>query len=80
MLPVMSSTDILLAEIEAFLLRTSMSAAEFGIQAVKDSAFVYRLRLGKDVRMRTADTVRAFMKERGGNGRRRSTATANAAA
>lgn len=69
----MSSTEILLADIEAFLLRTGMKAADFGMLAVRDIAFVYRLRDGRDLRMSTADRVREFMRayESGNVSRRR---------
>ena len=61
----MSSTDILLAEIEAFIVRTGMTPTEFGVQALRDPAFMIRLRAGSDVRLRTADKVRAFMASHG---------------
>ena len=69
----MTSTEILLADIEAFLLRTGMKAADFGLLAVRDVAFVYRLRDGRDLRMSTADRVRDFMRahESGNVSRRR---------
>ncbi len=61
LLPMISSTEKLLAEIERFLTRTGMNATDFGHQAVGDVAFVHRLRAGKDTRLKTADRVRAFM-------------------
>lgn len=67
----MSSTEKLLQEIERFLSRTGMKAADFGQQAVGDGAFVYRLRSGKDTRLKTADRVRAFMEANKASGRPR---------
>lgn len=63
-LPIMSSTDILLLEIETFLTRTGMKAVDFGREAVSDGAFVYRLRRGSDCRLKTADRVRAYMMQK----------------
>ena len=57
----MSSTDILLADIEAFIARSGMTPTEFGLKALNNPAFLIHLRSGGDVRLRTADKVRAFM-------------------
>lgn len=67
----MSSTEKLLKEIEAFLIRTGMKASDFGHQAVGDVAFVYRLRSGKDTRLKTADRVRRFMTDQKASGKSR---------
>ena len=56
-----SSTQQLLADIEAFLDAHNMRAAYFGRDAVNDTSLVYRLRKGKTVRLETADRIRAFM-------------------
>lgn len=59
--PSMSSREKFVAEVEAFLTRTGMSARAFGIAALNDGRFVARLRDGGDVRLETADRVRRFM-------------------
>ena len=51
----------LVDEIDTFLARHSMTAADFGIAAMSDIAFVYKLRKGRDVRVSTVDRVRAYM-------------------
>src|SRR5262245_27699372 len=55
----------LLAEIEAFLSGTGLTATEFGIAAVNDGHLVANLRKGSSVTLKTADRVRAFMASRG---------------
>lgn len=57
----MSSRDTLLAEIEAFLRGSGMSATRFGETIMNDRRFVARLRNGGDVTLGTADRVRRFM-------------------
>ena len=56
-----STRDILMADIEAFLLRYDMAHTTFGKRAVNDVAFVQRMREGKDPRGSTIDAVRKFM-------------------
>lgn len=53
----------LLADVEAFLQRHEMNYTSFGRQALNDTAFVARLRAGKDLRFDTAEKVRQFMDE-----------------
>lgn len=53
----------LIDEIEAFLKAHGMSATAFGTQALKDPPFVSQLRAGRDIKMSTAERVRAFMSE-----------------
>lgn len=48
-------------EIEAFLERADMSAAQFGIDAMGDKRFVYELRKGRKIGPETIDAVRLFM-------------------
>lgn len=79
-LPAMNTRDQFLKEIEQFLRRTGMTDTSFGLATMNDGKFVVRLRAGHDARLGTYDRVRAYMKNYAGNGRRRSTATANAAA
>lgn len=43
----MKTREQILADIEAYIARTGMSARTFGIKAVSDSAFVYRMRAAK---------------------------------
>lgn len=62
-----SSREQLLAEVEAFLKRESIAPSQFGQDAVNDRSFVGRLRRGADVRLETADRVRAFMERYTGN-------------
>lgn len=57
----MTDQEKLLADIEAYLSLHGMAATTFGARAVQDGKFVARLRAGKDVTLRTADRVRAFM-------------------
>ena len=59
----MSTRDQIAADIEAFLKRTGMPPATFGRRAMSDPMFVLELRGGKrDMRSRTVDKLRAFMK------------------
>jgi len=59
----MSTRDQIAADIEAFLKRTGMPPATFGRRAMSDPMFVFELRGGKrDMRSRTVDKLRAFMK------------------
>jgi hypothetical protein len=59
----MSTRDTLLAEIEAFLARHRMPETTFGKICLNDTAFVSRFRSGSDVRSRTADKLRQFMRD-----------------
>lgn len=78
-----STRDILLADIEAFLVSTGMLATTFGINAVNDPAFIQRLREGSDPRSSTMDRVRLYMQServrRRPLGRRRATEPRSAA-
>ena len=44
------SLDPLLADIDAYLVRTGMTGAELGIAALNDSGFVTTLRRGREPR------------------------------
>ena len=57
-----SIRDDLLKEIEAFLAKHKMAPAKFGQEALSDMGFLLRLRAGRDIRIGTADRVRAFMR------------------
>ena len=57
----MTTQETLLAEIEAFLIERGMRATNFGIAAMNDRAFVFRLRSGKTLYSTTIDKVRAYM-------------------
>jgi phosphopantothenoylcysteine decarboxylase / phosphopantothenate---cysteine ligase len=54
----------LLAEIEAFLADSGLTATKFGLAAVNDGHLVANLRRGHSVTLKTADRVRAFMRQR----------------
>jgi phosphopantothenoylcysteine decarboxylase/phosphopantothenate--cysteine ligase len=55
------ATRNLLAEIEAFLAVTGVTATKFGIAAVNDGHLVANLRKGSSVTLKTADRVRSYM-------------------
>lgn len=55
--------DTFLAEIEAFIAEHKLSESQFGIDALNDKNFVPQLRTGRDIRMGTAEKVRAHMAE-----------------
>jgi len=57
----MSTKDKLLADINAFLGRHNMRAADFGKWALNDTGFVYRLRQDLDPKSSTVDRCRAYM-------------------
>lgn len=48
-------------DIEQFLDAHQMSASRFGLLALNDRDFVFRMRRGSDVRISTIDRVREFM-------------------
>lgn len=50
-----------LQDIEQFLDAHGMSASRFGLLALNDRDFVFRMRRGSDVRISTIDRVREFM-------------------
>src|SRR6185436_10900393 len=61
-MPAMSgATKGLLAEIEAFLAGSGITATKLGIAAVNDGHLVANLRKGSSVTLKTADKVRAYM-------------------
>ncbi len=51
----------ILAEIEAFLKASGLSATAFGTHALNDPPFVAQLREGRDIKLSTAEKCRAFM-------------------
>ena len=55
--------DFIRQAIEAYLARTNMSAREFGLLALGDPSFVYRLKSGRALRLGTADRLLQFMDE-----------------
>lgn len=57
-----SLAQTFLAEVEAFLARTKMSASAFGHGAVNDPNFVGDLRKGRMPSLRLADEVHQFMR------------------
>ena len=58
-----AATEALLAEIEAFLARSGLTPTKFGIAAVNDGHLVANLRQGHSITLKTADKVRAYMRE-----------------
>ena len=56
-----SAAKALLAEIEAFLAGSGLTATKLGIAAVNDGHLVANLRKGSSVTLKTADKVRAYM-------------------
>lgn len=58
-----TTAELLLAEIEAYLARTGETATKFGLAAVRDGHLVSRLRKGESVTLKTADKVRAYMRQ-----------------
>ena len=51
----------LLREVENFLKYSSMPAARFGREVMRDPRFVFDLRNGREPRPRTVQRVRAFL-------------------
>lgn len=58
----MSTREALLAEIEKYLAKHSMAHTTFGLRSINDAKLVANLRAGQDVRTKTADRIKAFMK------------------
>lgn len=59
-----SSRELLLAEIEAFLKRHDMKPTVFGRSCLNDGHLVRLLRNGKDISLSRADRIRRFMAEK----------------
>lgn len=57
----MSTKQLLLQEIEEFLVKTGIPATRFGQMAANDPKLVGRLRRGMDIVTATADKAQAFM-------------------
>jgi hypothetical protein len=60
----MSTREQLLRDIEDFLERHGMTPSAFGLAAVNDAKLVPNLRKNLDIRTRTMDRARQFMRER----------------
>lgn len=58
----MTDTQILLQEIDAFIQSCGLAESTFGRKAVNDGKLVARLRNGRRVWPETAERVRAFMR------------------
>ena len=58
----MNIREQFVADVESFLLRHGMPQTSLGLKALNDGSFVTRLREGHDVRTRTMDRVRAYMR------------------
>jgi hypothetical protein len=61
----MDTRTYALARIEAFLVKTGMSAGTFGMEAVGDHKLVKRLRSGAGVTLTSIEKAEAFMESRG---------------
>lgn len=59
----MTAREELLTDIEAFIAKHELRPTHFGLQALNDPAFVFRLRQGKSVRSDTIDRLREFMRD-----------------
>lgn len=59
--PMQNPTQILLAEIEAFLDRHDMHPTCFGLGAINDGRVVFNMREGRDLRWKTQERIRAYM-------------------
>lgn len=53
--------DNLIRQIEAFCADHDLTEGQFGLQVLNDKNFVKQLRQGRDIRLSTAEKVRAFM-------------------
>jgi hypothetical protein len=58
----MTEREKLLAEIEAFLVKTGMGATRFGVEAKGEGPLLNRLRAGGGVGIDTAKKIRDFMR------------------
>lgn len=59
----MSTAEQFLAEIDAFLERSRMSATAFGKSALGDPSFVHDLRVGRKPNLGLVDRVHDFIKQ-----------------
>lgn len=57
----MTTAERFLADIEAFLVAKRLDATAFGRLAMNDPTFVFRLRKGRQVSLRTMDRAKTFM-------------------
>lgn len=70
----MSLTQKLLADVEAFLDEIRMAETTFGLRALNDGKFVSRLRSGAGITIKTLDRVNTYMaaeREKGSGTQRR---------
>lgn len=78
----MKTREQILSDIEAYLQRTGMSARAFGIAAVRDSAFVYRMRAAKakaNYTWGTLERIEQFMRDNPPSKKKRQDETRTAA-
>lgn len=59
----MLTPDEFLEQIEAFLLRTDLSATSFGREALRDPSFVGDLRKGRSPNLKVVHRVMEFMRD-----------------
>ena len=76
----MKAAEQLLTEIEAFLKRSKMSPARFGIDAGLNHKFVALLRRNRECRTQSIDIARAFMASYAGTKRQKKANQPNMAA
>lgn len=79
MMQPMSTREKLLEQIEAHIIRSGISASEFGQRAISDRMLVKQMREGRDVTTGTADRIRAFMQS-GASNQKKATASESIAA
>ena len=51
---------------DAFIEREGMSPTAFGIRVLKNPSFVFRVRAGRGISVRTMDRVNAYLEEHNG--------------
>ncbi len=59
------SAQSLIEEIEAFRLKSGMSATAFGVQALNDGRLIPNLIRGRSLGTKTVDRIRAFISSNG---------------
>lgn len=63
--------EMFVQEIERFLEKSGMSARKFSVEAAGDSAFIYRLRAGKNVTIAKIEQVQAYIQQRKGSNKKK---------
>lgn len=60
----MTAQEAFVKKIERFCRCTGMAESTFGYEAVNDRSFVFDLRRGRNIQLRTVERVEKFMAER----------------